>query len=207
VDPEEEHDWIYDGFQMSKPDAMSWACEVRRRGRGVPFQAYVIDQQMGKQHPPGFGITVAEQYFAALEEIGMEPGQRGPLAGFFPGSNDIPAREQSVRSLMQIRGTGRHPNTPTLQVFRDIIPELNNQIKHAQTKQGTLNKRDKQSDEGLVQCLEYFAAFGPRYYPPVETTPVVLSDTQVDETEREFRRLARRRGRSPNRFGSFLEIG
>lgn len=166
VDPEEKHIWVYDAFEHKGGDAESWAQVIREKYDGIKFDSIVIDQQMGRQHPPGSGKNVAEQYAGALKAVGIEPLAPGPLGGFHRGSNDVDAREKSLLTLLSVRAHGLFSGTPTLQIFKGICPELDRQIRRAQSDPKT-GKRAKQKEDLLV-CLEYLAAFGPVYRPPVD---------------------------------------
>jgi hypothetical protein len=164
VDPNEEYVYLYDGFDLKNADAMAWAGEVR--ARGTQWRAMVIDQQMGKQHPPGAGKNVAEQYWEALTIAGIEVDQQGELAGFFPGTNDVRAREEALLSWLGIRGVGPFEGKCKLQVMRGSLPDaLHKQIKQARMKLRDPSKREK-LEEDLLVTLEYTAAFDPRYYEP-----------------------------------------
>ena len=212
VDPENAHLWVYDGFKMAKAERSVWAHEVRRLSMGRRFQAFIIDQQAGKQHAFADTYNVAEQYWRALHDAGLEPYQVGPaeLSGFYPGCNDMRAREEALRSLLVMRGPGPHVGTPALQVFRGRIPELDKQIKMACTKQGTLDKRDKTYEEGLLECLEYIAAFNPSYHPvPESPSPVSIETEAIRNFRRQrARREARRAGQhARHEFTSSIALG
>ena len=164
VDPEHKHVWIYDAFDLRNGDAIEWAGMVADRQYDMQFEAFIIDQQMGKQHRPGAGLNTAQQYFAALQEAGVKPRTEGPLNGFFPGSNDVSAREESVRGMLAIRGTGPFQGTPLLQVARGMSPVVDKQFRNAYYDKG---KRSKVPDQDVLVCVEYMAAFYPTYHPPV----------------------------------------
>lgn len=165
VDRNEAHLRVYDGFDLRRPTAGRWAHEVLQRQGEHRFEAFVIDQQMGKQHPPPMNtLNVAEQYFKALSEAQVEPRILGPLGGFFPGSNDVQARQEALFAMMAVRGSGPFAGSAKIQVVRGIIPELHDQVKLAQTDHKT-GKRVKMTDD-LLDCLEYLAPFDPPYHEP-----------------------------------------
>lgn len=167
IDPDQEHAWIYDGFDLRNADATIWASEVANRQQDYCFEAIIIDQQMGKQHPPGAGQNVAEQYWAALEAAGVKVRTQGILAGFFPGTNDVRAREEALLGWMTIRGTGPFSGSCKLQVMRGALPDaLHKQVKGAHMRLADSSKREKNNDEDLLVCLEYMAAHDPLYYEP-----------------------------------------
>lgn len=211
VDPEEAHLWVYDGFKIAKAERMQWAHEVKRRSLGRPFQAFLIDRQAGRQHTFGEPMSVAEQYWEALTEAGVVVREVAgdDTAGFYPGTKDVRAREEALRSAMQLRGPGPHVGTAALQVFRGCVPELDAQIRMAATKEGTLDKREKLQDEGGLECLEYMAAFRPTYHEPPTARPAQPSDQALHNFRRQAaRRKARERGlRGGQRFTSSIGLG
>ena len=212
VDPEEAHLWVYDGFVMEKAERNRWAHEVRRRSLGRPMQAWIMDQQAGRQHAFGDALNVAQQYWEALVDAGVKPWESSndpDMGGFYPGTNDVRAREEALRSALLLRGPGPHVGTAGLQVFRGQVPDLDGQIGMAATKEGTLDKREKLQDEGLLECLEYVAAFRPRYHPPPKPRPTRIVDEAAQNLRRQnARRDARRRGRAGGlNFGPSISIG
>ena len=218
VDPEEKHRWIYDGMdiQQSEGHAQRWANEVAARQGDMRFEAFVIDQHMGREKYVGLVEkhmeNVAQQYWRALQDIGIQPRRSGPLNGFFPGSGDIPAREQSLIAWMQVRGTGPFAGTPFLQVMRGVIPKLDRQINLAQTDASNTRHVEKRMklEEDLLVCLEYFAAFNPGYYPPEPVYKSVVTKplTVPQQLSEKRKRLQQRRQQTPGQtFGSAMEIG
>lgn len=191
VDSEEEHVWVYDGFDLRHGDAAAWAGEVKKRQRDTRFEAFVIDQQMGKQHPPGSGLNVAQQYFAALEEAGVQPRSQGPLGGFFPGTNDVPAREEALLGWLEPRGSGPFSGTAKLQVLRGCLPELEKQVRRAHMSLRNPKKREELQEDLLV-CLEYIAAFDPRYRVPVPVEQPEVTRTVLERLHTKLRRKQNR---------------
>ena len=192
IDPDEQHAFVYDGFDLRNSDAATWAAEVVRRQGAICFEAAVMDQRMGRQHPAGAGLNVAEQFFAAFVSAGGKVRTLGPLAGFFPGSDDVPAREEALRSWMAIRGEGPFSGTPKIQVMRGRAPvELDKQIRMAHYDIKKPDKRAEMIDD-LLDCLEYAAAFNPSYHEP---EPLVVDR---EPTPAEMLRDKRRRQRQRN---------
>jgi len=116
--------------------------------------------------------STADEYWQALIEAGVVIRKQGAvkdLAGFFPGSDNVEAREQHLVSRwMQIRGHGPFANTCKLQVFRGVIPELDHQIRraHYDPKTGKRAGKSKVGPHDLIDCLEYIASFEPNYHAP-----------------------------------------
>jgi hypothetical protein len=210
IDPAEAHLWVYDGFDLRNADAQMWAVEVGKRLRGRVPERVIIDQRMGKQRPPSMsvGTNVASEYFAALLQAGVRPRTEGPLNGFFPGSDDVDGREEAVRGLLAIRGDGPFSGTPTLQVMRGCVPQLDQQMRLAHRKSDRPGKRARHDlmPEDVLVTLEYWAASKPGYHPPVVaaegTTPSVL-----DNFNKKCARQRRRRSAASADFGPGMQLG
>jgi len=144
IDPEEKHFWVYDAFPLKNADALRWAHEIANRQGKFKFEGFVIDQRMGRERPAGIGeSSVAEQYWEALESVGVQPRTAGPLAGFFPGSDVIMFREEALLGLMKIREIGPFAGTPKLKVFKDVCPDLHREIQEAYYDRERPDKRVK----------------------------------------------------------------
>ena len=119
VDPDQAFHTVYAGFQVSKgqgaigdahevePAAMK--AEETRMGRR--FQGIIFDQARGRQTLDSkYSQTVAEQYWDCLLEAGVVPdasrGNVKGMGGFFPGLNNVEARERSLLNMMAIRIDG-----------------------------------------------------------------------------------------------------
>lgn len=208
VDPQERHRWVYDGFELRQSTAHQWAYELLRRQGDTLFEAIIIDSRAGKSpEMGGSNLNVAQQYWKALAETGVQPRRTGPLAGFFPSSHHVEARQEALKEWMSIRGAGPFAGTPKLQVMRGVLPSLDRQIALAQTKP---NGKRAELVEDLLDCLEYLAAFDPRYYRP---EPVATHQTEFawPTPQPRLRGLfdiePRRRRRRTIAFGPGMEIG
>ena len=193
IDPNREHVWVTEELDIRQGDAQRWAEEVKSRQGDLKFHSFVIDQQMGREHPPGAGKNVAQQYWDALVEVDCLPQENGPLHGFFPGSKDTEARQESLVSWLGIRSVGPHAGTPYLRVFRGQCPQLERQVRNAHTDPNRPNKRMKvrRRPEDLVTCLEYGAAYVPYYFEPVPivTAPTVKPMTVVERLHAKQERM------------------
>jgi len=197
VDPEEKHIWIYDAFDLQNSDALKWAGEVAARQRDMRFEAFVIDQQAGRQIRPGSAANTAQMYLSALKAADVHPKQLGPLNGFFPGTNDVAAREEALLSWLAIRGTGAFAGLPILQVMRGICPPLDKQFRDAVYRKG---KRYKHNAQDILVCVEYMAGFAPQYRAP---SPIVRLDATATRSVFEQFRLRERRIKNRKKNNSF----
>ena len=197
IDPDEKHVWVYDGFEARQTDAAGWAQRIATRQGTTKFEAFVIDQQAGRQNSFGAGKSVAKQYFEALKEAGVEPNTRGPLDGFYPGSNLLEARTESLLGWLEIRQTGPYAGTPKLKVFRGAVPQLDQQLHRAHTNPKKPNKRQQHKNnakylEDVLVCLEYAAAFDPPYREPAKAK---IKKRTIFDVFQERRSKKRRRAR------------
>lgn len=197
VDPNEKHTRLYDAWIIRKCNGRKWARGLAEHCQGERLEAIVMDRRMGIQKPVGANDdrTTAQYYWEALKEIDWLPRREGPLNGFFPGSDDIPAREEALIGWMQHRDYGPHAGSCRLQIPRGQLRELEDHIKWAQYDNKTGKKRmklDKGRDE-LVQCAEYLAAFDPGYHEP--ESPRIKQENRraelIDKYEGGTRRGAR----------------
>jgi hypothetical protein len=215
VDPEEKHRYVYDAIDIRKGDATGWAHEVAKRQGDMKFEAIIVDQQMGKQTHIGRsgGNNVARQYWKALKDAGIQPRRMGSepkLCGFFPGTNDVAAREEALLLWMHARGTASpFAGTAPLKVMRGVCPKLDKQINLAQVDSTKHKDKRMPFQEDLLVCLEYIAAFNPGYYPPEPARqPTQSAPLSVPERLAEKRNKNRqRRGRRGQTFGIGMTIG
>lgn len=170
IDPNEEYLSVYDGILLRNADANGVARWVQQQEG--PFELCVLDWRAGRQRQMGMeiGSRVSLLYKKALDEAGISFRQVGPMDGFFPGSQDVAARQESLRTMMDPRVSGPYAGTAKFRVARGMLPELEDQIRHAQMDPKNPDKRLKAAwrefQEDLLVCAEYIAAFDPRYFEP-----------------------------------------
>jgi hypothetical protein len=173
IDPDDAHVSVYDAMDLRSADAGRWADEMYRQQGEHAFEAIVMDERAGKQHPMGHAKNIAEHYWEALRRRGIKPRVLGPMSGFFPGSGDVEARQEALLDWMAVRGTGPFAGSPRLKVARGRVPMLERQIKAAQMEMPQYGKRTKSNkrmklQEDVLVCLEYLAAHNPFYREPVK---------------------------------------
>lgn len=192
VDAEEKHRYIYDAFEIRNLlSAQQWAAEIERRQGEYKFEAFIIDGHAGQSHSMAGGASIAEQYWDALVETGVKPRTFGPgkFAGFFPGLDNIAAREEALCRWMDVRPPeSQFAGTPMLQVVRGCCPELDKQIQWAQTSNDLADKRKNDYPQDLVTTLEYGAGFNPYYHEPEpikdDFSPVIRSFEAYQKKQR-----------------------
>lgn len=160
---EEVH--IFDELYIQRCSSRIFGDSVAKRlgdWRHGGYETFIIDRRMGRQTEMG-GRTVEQQYSDALAEHGV--WSRLTKSGFVAGNPDIKAREEALRSWLEIMpGT----NKPTVQIHstcRSLIWEMEQQY---YKKDGSGPVMDKRVDANnhAVTCLEYLADFGPVWTKP-----------------------------------------
>jgi hypothetical protein len=193
IDPDEKHIWIYDAFPLKNANANRWAELVAERQGDWKFEAMVIDKRFGRQGRAGQDDrSVAEQYWQALKDHGVEPRVMGPLAGFFAGSDDIMFREEALLDWMRVRECGPFEGSAKLRVFKNICPELHKEIQEAYYDRKRPDKRVKLRLSDLIEALEYGASVAPRYQRP-EQIPVKTQTAAERMWEKKQKNASRRR--------------
>jgi hypothetical protein len=176
IDPDEQYLTVYDGFEASGMTPREWAAQVKQRQNGVKFEARVVDQQMGSTRVQDNDMTtVAYKYSDALKELDVQFRRLGPMEGFFRGSNDVDARTLTLQSYMEVRGSGPFAGTSKLRVMRGMFPDLDKQIRRAQTdpKNPTKRLKNPKVPQDWLDVAEYAAAGNLAYFTP-EAEEVVV---------------------------------
>ena len=188
IDPDEAFHTVYSGFEVQHGDAHEWAktMKAHETKMGRRFQGIVFDQQRGRQTLDSlWSKTVAEQYWIALCQEGVVPMSTGNvkgMGGFFPGLNNVEARERALINMMVVRTDGPFEGTAKFRVVRGAVPMLDKQIRQARTDPKNPEKRfeSKQQPDDWMDACEYLAAFDPRYHPPEVPSVVPVNHAVAD---------------------------
>ena len=169
IDELEQYKTVIGGFDIQGATARMWAKELKEREDGMMFECCFIDERMGNESLAAREkTTVAKEYAAAFKEIGLQFRQHGSLEGFFPACADREARIIALNSAMEVRGSGPFEGTCQLRVFRGVLPELDKQIRRAQTDPKNPKKwlKNPKIPQDFLEDLEYAAAANLRYTEP-----------------------------------------
>ena len=184
VPPDDSMMVIYDELYIADCDATKFADEVARKFGHGPFEDFLIDWHMARQHQMGSGETIAAQYSRELKRVNVQCKQSGFY--FRIGSDDISAREESFRKLLRIDGEiGR----ARLKVFVRNCPNFCWEMKrqYYQKKGDLVTDKRVDKDNHLVTCAEMAAAGKLRWTKP--TKPA----RKESWTQKAIREKARRR--------------
>jgi hypothetical protein len=159
---------------VKKHTADALAAVIRPLVEGLNYEAFIMDQQMGRQTHTGEDTTVFEKYAAAFNARGIRsrlfPGT------FIPGCNRPQDRYRAVRSMLSVN---TH-NIPTLLFIAARTPHAQSEFKTYRKKQLFIGGEDTILDEpanprkhDVMAALEYLVAYleqafavGMAYVPP-----------------------------------------
>lgn len=98
---------------LKKASAEMLANELAKLMRGIAYEAFIMDQNMGRQTNTGRDNTVFDCYEDAFRSRGLR--SRQSHSGFIPGCNVPSRRHREVRDAMTADATG----TPQLLLIED----------------------------------------------------------------------------------------
>lgn len=167
VPPDEAFVLAYDQCYLRHCNAKIFGEAFEQKVRGFHFHAFIIDAHGGRIRDIGSGRTPADQYTEQLAERGIRSKATG--SSFLAGCDDIPARTEATRMMMHIKPDGK----TVLRVLNQSCPDLEREIKRYRKKVNYVNGMpvvtDAPNTRGechLVQCMEYMAAYRPKYHRP-----------------------------------------
>lgn len=179
-----KHVILEDELYLPQCDAEKFAEAMLQKTRDRFFQAFVMDMQGGRLTDIGSGQPVWLQYRRALEKRHVKSDWSG--SGFLPGSTDIPGRLGAVRTWLRVQEDG----LPTVLMLKHVnegvvsyaAPNLLKELKKYRRKTTKVNGTEVTLDEPqtkgqchAVQCLEYAAAFDPKFVAQKKVVAPVTS--------------------------------
>jgi hypothetical protein len=123
----------------------------------IQFEAFIIDDCGSRARQANGGGTIFESYANALKSAGIRARQPGLQLG----TSDTKARTADVKEWLKVGSDGR----AKLQIHRGMCTNLEREIKAQVYREGKEDKR-KLHKGHTSDCLEYLAAFKPRYRKP-----------------------------------------
>ncbi len=192
VNPEATEIHIYDELLVRNEDAAAFARQFKQKVDGHAFDCYLIDKCGSRQRTMGRSNTTFQHYADEFAKAGV-PKSRLTGTQFFFGCEDTSARTISLNKRL---GDG----TLKFHIGRTVL--LDGQLPKRYYAKDRPNKRAKQKDIDLVDCLEYLVAYfdrGGLYYHE----PIRQRDTTTDHEQRcyeWFKNKAKRRNQSRSRL-------
>lgn len=115
------HSWVvpppvYDGIAMGNIAIVEWELVVKKHSAemlaeasknlmgGFVYEAFVMDQQIGRQTSVGRDETVFMHYEEAFRKAGLS--SRMTMSGFAPGCNEPNTRYRTVRRMLSVQKDG-----------------------------------------------------------------------------------------------------
>lgn len=115
-------------IMLVRQNAHEIASALKDHMAGWPYEAYVMDQQIGKQTNTGRDDTVFEHFEQAFRKAGLS--SRQTLSSFLPGCNKPETRYRTVRRLLTIQPEGM----PMLLFVEDKIPSTKKEFSQYKRK-------------------------------------------------------------------------
>lgn len=165
VPPDDRCVHVYKELYIRRCSASIFASEVAgamgeyRRA----FEAFLIDNQAGRQTQIGSGKTIVEHYAEELDKVGVFSRTTG--CQFLPGNPDIRGREESLRSWFEINPKTGFPSVRIHENCVMLLWEMDQQF-YDRKKGEVTDKKRLDKDNHLVDCLEYLASYDPAYHRP-----------------------------------------
>jgi hypothetical protein len=178
-------------IRRALPDEL--AKQVMATERNYQFERFIIDNRMGRQKPPGFAVTIAEQYTAAFERNRLKCRQSG--SAFIAGDDDFPRRSKQVIAALRSRPCGRPQLRIINQTCPNLVKQMNSNVRKTSPDGEALEvAADNQIDDMRV-CLEYWISRNPTFRARIHTenmdeepAQVAYERLQKEHKERQARR-------------------
>lgn len=159
---------LIDGIQIGNIAICEWECVLlKNNADGVaealrslmatlPYEAFVMDQQIGRQTNTGRDETVFQHFEEAFRKAGLS--SRMSLSGFLPGCNEPQTRYRTVRRMLTTQSNGM----PMVLFVEDKIPSTKREFnsyrkKQESTKDGTtiLDQPQNPRKHDCMASIEY----------------------------------------------------
>ncbi|SFH96868.1 Hint domain-containing protein [Planctomicrobium piriforme] len=145
---------------LRQASAKTTAPELAERMSGLNYEAFIMDQQIGKQTNTARDDTVFEAYEAEFRAKGLR--SRQTINGFVPGCKVPVTRQRAVRRLMTVQDTGMPQVVFIEHTTYETQREFNTYRKKTLNRDGDMQLLDEPANpriHDLMQSFEYFAAY------------------------------------------------
>ena len=167
IPPPHSHDYqifLYDELYLKGCSAAKFGEAFASRAQHQQFHAFIIDHQGSRVVDTGSGLPIEMQYSAQLKQRDIKSTATGHA--FQWGNSDVQAGVSTARGLLEIGDNGM----PILQVFRERMPNFENEIKRYRYKRDTSTGMPSEKPDlrhnHLMDCLRYLAMYDPKYHKP-----------------------------------------
>lgn len=187
VPPSADEIHVYDELLVRNEDAAGFARQFRKKVDGYQFDAYIIDKCGSRQRTMGRSDSTFQHYAKSFAAAGV-PESRLTGTQFFFGCEDNKARTLSLNARL-------NDGTLKFHIGRTVL--LDGQISKRYYAKDNPNKRAKQKQIDLVDCLEYGVCYldkGIYYHEPER--PRDISTEYDDRVFEHFKNKHKNRQRS-----------
>ena len=154
--PSEKFHLVYGEIYIRQCTSRLIAQQLDSVTKNVWFQTFIIDAHGGNLTSIDTGISPREAYEREMKELGVECVESKHR--FIPGCSVIAYREEILRSMLSIDGTG----SPKLLVDFDACPNLDREMKRFRKKRANgmvTDTGNRRANTHAIECLEYLAAY------------------------------------------------
>lgn len=164
---------FYGELMLYNATADMMAERVQEMHGPTRFHAFIMDSKCGRQHPPGFDISIFEQYSRSFRRHGL--CSASTKYKFEPGTPDVDGRELKLKEWMQ-------GADPILRVHNHL-KNYNDQVINFFKKRNDPTKRETNKTTELIDTAEYIAGYFHRGLFWVDPEPMPderRPDTSID---------------------------
>lgn len=162
---------LYDELYIPNCNAKMYAEAMKGKVGDYDFEVFIGDGQGFQPTEIGSGVSVADQFTAAMIEYGVKSKQSG--FGFIYGSKDRKAGRLRVREFMGDRQGGRprlliavSPEDPGTTNLPNFMYEIKRYKKKRTPDGRVLDDADDRGPTHLMQCMRYLCMYDPTYIQP-----------------------------------------
>lgn len=197
---------VEDELVAKKYTAEALAAEVKKKVEGLNYEAFIMDQQIGRQTHVGEDTTIFQKYATAFSAHGIRsrlfPGT------FIPGCNRPQERYRAVRTMLAVT----KQNIPTLLFVAMRTPHTQAEFKTYRKKQMFIGGEDTILDEpanprkhDVMAALEYLVTYleqafqtGMAYVPP---------ETYQSRGSKAYRKALQIIRKEHEKHGGYIHLG
>jgi hypothetical protein len=172
VTEEDEYLLLYDELYIGQCSATIYGERMAAKCKDQTFQAFYIDRHGGRLGDIGSGLTVEEQYSAALKANGVKCVATGHR--FQPASDDVKGGIEMVRKYLHVRAAKALPRVFTVDAKSRLWNFKWEIERYSRKTDPAGNITDEPETRGrvhLMACLRYICAARPRYVTPPRADP------------------------------------
>jgi hypothetical protein len=197
--PSEKFHLVYGEVYIRQCTSRLIAQALDKVSTSVWFQTFIIDAHGGNLTSIDTGIAPREAYEREMKSLNVECVETKHR--FIPGCSVIAYREEILRSMLSIDGTG----APRILVDFDACPNLDREMKRFRKKRANgvvTDTGNRRANTHAIECLEYLAAYlQDTHKQYIKPKGVRRKLTDGQRRVRAFHERKRQRREAMNPFG------